>query len=108
MRAVSNASARFAQVLCLFANDTSTNMRIEYADENFSNGKVASKSWGDGTVPLRSLRWCSEWNTASVVEFELGGSLSAHTEIVRSPAIIEAVATWVTAGSALEQRNEKV
>ena len=84
-------------MLCLFANDTSTNLQVKYADEGFKHGSVASKGWGDGTVPLRSLRWCSEWSNAAVTEFELGGSLSAHTEIVKSPAVIEAVVAWVTA-----------
>ena len=85
------------KVLCLFANDTLTNMRVEYSNDAFGHGKIVNKSWGDGTVPLRSLRWCSEWDDATVTEFELGGTLSAHTEIVSSPAIINAVVAWVTA-----------
>jgi lysophospholipase-3 len=84
------------KVLCMFANDTATNMNVHYSGDHFKGGKVVDKGLGDGTVPLQSLRWCSEWADTTMVEFEIGGALSSHTDIVKKSEIISAVISWVT------------
>mmetsp|Transcript_99256 Transcript_99256/g.155194 ORF Transcript_99256/g.155194 Transcript_99256/m.155194 type:complete len:413 (+) Transcript_99256:33-1271(+) len=84
------------KVLCMFANDTATNMNVQYSSDHFKGGKVVDKGLGDGTVPLQSLRWCSEWADTTMREFEFGGALSSHTDIVKKSEIISAVISWVT------------
>eukprot|EP00939_MAST-03C_sp_MAST-3C-sp1_P003896 g3896.t1 len=94
-----NASAKSpgVPVFCAYANDTKTTMTIEL-DTDIDGAKtdrVTKTSMGDGTVPLASLSHCKSWaDTALHRPYEFGGSLAAHTEIVRLPALLDDINEW--------------
>lgn len=73
--------------LCLFANDTKTDVSMDIPDL-FDGGATSLEwTWGDGTVPIDSLRHCTTASAAQSEEFIYGGSLSAHTSICSHPPL---------------------
>lgn len=99
--AVANRTARSADdphvpVLCMFANDTRTDLSIKTVDTFDAKGTTLASTWGDGTVSLRSLDACRGWDGVTVRPIQFGGSLAAHTEIVQNEEVISAVLAWLT------------
>ena len=90
-------------VLCIYANDTKTDMAISLPDDHFDKkGEVVSWKWGDGTVPTVSLQACARWQDATVKQIQFGGSLAAHTEIVQNKEVIDDIIAWLTANGKKE------
>jgi len=93
-------------VFCAYANDTKTTLSVSLSTD-VSNAKsvdVTATSMGDGTVPLLSLKHCTNWpDTKLAREYSFGGSLAAHTEIVRLPALLSDINEWVS--GAFEMTN---
>lgn len=111
----SSGSAPGVPCFCAFANDTKTDLTLRLAsdpsaDNGYNpNGKVTSQTWGDGTVSLSSLRHCGSWSeTKYVREYEYGGSLAAHTEIVRFKPLQEDLISWVFNGTHAREDNDGI
>ena len=90
-----SASDPFVKVLCLYANDTRTDLSIKTVDTFDAKGTTLSSTWGDGTVSLRSLEGCKSWSNVEVRPIEFGGSLAAHTEIVQNQLVISKIINWL-------------
>ena len=90
-----SASDPFVKVLCLYANDTRTDLSIKTVDTFDAKGPTLSSTWGDGTVSLRSLEGCKSWSNVEVRPIEFGGSLAAHTEIVQNQLVISKIINWL-------------
>lgn len=97
LRTQSAASEPNVKVLCMFANDTETDLHLQLPNDDFNKekGKRVESTWGDGTVSLSSLAACSRWNDVTVKPVKFGGSLAAHTEIVRNDEVIQTIIEWV-------------
>lgn len=84
-------------VLCVYANDTKTDLAISLPDDKFnSKGTRVASTWGDGTVNLASLQACNRWSNVTERPIKFGGSLAAHTEIVQNNEVIKIVIQWLT------------
>jgi len=94
-RTARSASDPHVKVLCLYANDTRTDLSIKTVDTFDAKGTTLASTWGDGTVSLRSLEGCKSWSNVEVRPIELGGSLSAHTEIVQNKLVISKILNWL-------------
>jgi hypothetical protein len=80
------------KVLCIYANDTHTDLAIQMSDDKFDgNGTRVASTMGDGTVNLQSLEACGRWKNVTVRPVLFGGSLAAHTEIVRDDEVIQMI-----------------
>ena len=91
-------------VLCIFANDTLTDLSIRMADDRFaSRGTRTAATWGDGTVSLPSLEACRRWGRVTVRPVRLGGTLAAHTDILRHDAVLDMIVRWTQEGGAVTQ-----
>ena len=90
-----SASDPFVKVLCLYANDTRTDLSIKTVDTFDAKGTTLESTWGDGTVSLRSLEGCKSWSNVEVRPIEFGGSLAAHTEIVQNQLVISKIINWL-------------
>jgi lysophospholipase-3 len=96
-RTQSAASDPGVSVLCIYANDTHTDLHVQLPDDKFqAKGKVVEVTWGDGTVNLPSLAACSRWKDTTVRTIQFGGSLAAHTEIVQNDEVIQDIINWVS------------
>jgi len=106
-RTARSASDPGVPVLCVYANDTRTDLSIRVPDDTFaSKGVRTSSTMGDGTVNLPSLEACSRWAQVAVRPVRFGGSLAAHTEIARSPEVIKMIIDWATATEATTELVE--
>ena len=95
-RTARSASDPGVAVLCIFANDTKTDLSIKTTATFDGKGTSLQATWGDGTVSLRSLEFCGTWGDhVEVQPIEFGGSLAAHTEIVQNEDVIQAVLAWL-------------
>ena len=90
-----SASDPGVPVLCVYANDTLTDLSIATSDRFDEKGKRLAATWGDGTVSLRSLEHCRSWADVEVQPIEFGGSLAAHTEIAQNPEVIDLILAWL-------------
>jgi pimeloyl-ACP methyl ester carboxylesterase len=90
-----SASDPGVPVLCVYANDTRTDLSISTSDAFDEKGKRLAATWGDGTVSLRSLEHCRSWADVEVRPIAFGGSLAAHTEIAQKPEVIDLVLAWL-------------
>ena len=88
-------------VLCVYVNDTKTALTVFKQDLSDVAATVDSYTGGDGTVNLPSLRICGKWRTSTVVERTLGGSISAHNDILSDEETIRTIHRWVTRNSTL-------
>ena len=50
-------------VLCIYSTGVSTPLSFDYGDGDWAKTPVATMGDGDGTVNVRSLRVCEQWNT---------------------------------------------
>lgn len=85
-------------VMCMYANDSDTALTLKTDVVTDIGGKIVQHSKGDGTVNIQSLRICNTWSDQSKVtvkEYALGGSLSAHTDIVKKPQVIQDIMDYV-------------
>ena len=83
------------KVLCMYANDTKTDLSIATVDAFDKKGTTLRSTWGDGTVSLLSLNACSGWSDVEVRPIQFGGTLAAHTEIVQSKIVIAKILDWL-------------
>lgn len=86
-------------VLCMYVNDTRTAYTIKAKSISDMNAKVIKSTMGDGTVNLRSLQVCQSWKQRDVIkanEYQMGGSLAAHTDIIKFSPVIKDIIAWVT------------
>jgi len=94
-RTARSASDPHVKVLCMFANDTKTDLAIKTVDTFDEKGTTLASTWGDGTVSLRSLESCKRWSNVEVRPIEFGGTLAAHTEIVQNELVISKILNWL-------------
>ena len=68
------------KVLCMYANDTKTDLSIATVDAFDKKGTTLRSTWGDGTVSLLSLNACSGWSDVEVRPIQFWGTLAAYTQ----------------------------
>lgn len=83
------------KVLCMYANDTKTDLSIKTNSKFNDKGTTTASTWGDGTVSLLSLEACKSWRNVEVLPIKFGGTLAAHTEIVQNKQVIAKVIDWL-------------
>jgi lysophospholipase-3 len=94
-------------VFCGYAVDSATSFTLDFkggasAMAAGAAGAVAVSTGGDGTVSVRSLRWCGRWVSSAqrpvdVREYRIGKGQGAHVQIVQDKGLIADVVRWVAA-----------